>query len=195
MAGARRSLESLSRSSRAQGHPTQIIYISTTVGQPFFNWRPTTAINSHILPKHLQTAVQRALPSAISLMAAFMSEPQNLYNPHQPANVPQDERIRSTMNSASHSHHPSQQRHGPRGQNRVSGDYRPGDSNGLHMGANGREAMPVPSGPHNQMGNGQLRQMSTMSGAGAFEGARSPPGNKSMYLYQLEREDHLCLHP
>ncbi|KAI9707093.1 MAG: hypothetical protein M1836_000053 [Candelina mexicana] len=83
------------------------------------------------------------------------------------------------MNGASNPHHLSHPRHGPRAQDRASTDYRSIDSNGLHMGANRREALTVPSGPHNQTTNGQLRQMPTMSGVGAFEGARSPPGNKN----------------
>lgn len=58
----------------------------------------------------------------------------------------------------------------------MSGEYRGGATYGP---PNGNGALPVPTGPHALVANGQPRNVGGIGGAGAFDGPRSPPNAKS----------------
>ena len=67
-----------------------------------------------------------------------------------------------------------------RTQHRVSGDYRNSVIAGFPAGDG---ALPVPAGPQTHLVNGGLRNRGPLGGA-VFEGARSPPGTKSMTCWE-----------
>lgn len=110
-------------------------------------------------------------------MAAYLPRPQISSRPlHDlPPTLPADQ----TM---FHLNHHSQTPASPpnltesRTQHRVSGDYRNSAITGFSIGDG---ALPVPTGPQTHLVNGGLRNRGPLGGA-VFEGARSPPGTKSM---------------
>ncbi|KAI9816565.1 MAG: hypothetical protein M1827_001697 [Pycnora praestabilis] len=116
-------------------------------------------------------------------MAAFLAQIQppisTFHNPHLPTDTPPEERYFSSMDGNHHPPQPGLSMDGNRNHSRMSSDYRNVTSNGSQLGANGNNALPVPSAPQNHNGNGQPRNMTMIGGVAGFEGPRSPPGNKN----------------
>jgi len=110
-------------------------------------------------------------------MAAFLPDRKQL-PPNPP--TPPEQRVFNTMGSHLQRTPSTQLRNGGRLQHRISGEYR----SGTFGPTNGNAALPVPTGPHGHISNGQPRNMTGMAGAGAFDGPRSPPNTKSEQYQQ-----------
>lgn len=110
-------------------------------------------------------------------MAAFLPHPQISSRPLQdlPPASPSDQTMFHLNNPPQPSASISNLTES-RIQHRVSGDYR---NSGIAGFPAGDGALPVPTGPQAHLVNGGLRNRGPLGGA-VFEGARSPPGTKSM---------------
>lgn len=115
-------------------------------------------------------------------MAAFL--PNRNQPPLNPP-TPPDQRAFNAMEPHLQHTPSTQARNGARLQHGTSGEY---IGSAAYGPTNGNGALPVPTGPHALVTNGQPRNMGGIGGAAAFDGPRSPSNTKSEHPCSCETD-------